>query len=55
MKESQLEKQEVKDKEKQAEFAYLTDSELTELINAAERDLVAPPPDLADQVLAQAK
>lgn len=55
MKESQLEKQEEKDNEKQAEFAYLTDSELAELINAAERDLVVPPPDLADQVLAQTK
>lgn len=55
MKESQLEKQEEKDNEKQAEFAYLTDRELAKLINAAERDLVAPPPDLADQVLAQAK
>lgn len=55
MKESQLEKQEEKDNEKQTEFAYLTDSELAELINATERDLVAPPPDLADQVLAQAK
>ncbi|MFR0540291.1 hypothetical protein [Lactobacillus delbrueckii] len=55
MKESQLEKQEEKENEKQAEFAYLTDSELAELINAAERDLVTPPPDLADQVLAQAK
>ena len=55
MKESQLEKKEEKDNEKQAEFAYLTDSELAELINAAERDLVAPPPDLADQVLAQIK
>ncbi|MGM9910274.1 MAG: hypothetical protein ACI31N_01495 [Lacticaseibacillus absianus] len=55
MKESQLEKQEEKDNEKQAEFAYLTDSELAELINATERDLVTPPPDLADQVLAQAK
>ncbi|MST86208.1 hypothetical protein [Lactobacillus porci] len=55
MKESQLEKKEEKDNEKQAEFAYLTDSELAELINAAERDLVAPPPDLADQVLAQTK
>lgn len=55
MKESQLEKKEEKDNEKQAEFAYLTDSELAELINAAEKDLVAPPPDLADQVLAQTK
>ncbi|CCK83566.1 Protein of unknown function [Lactobacillus equicursoris 66c] len=55
MKESQLEKQEEKDNEKQAEFAYLTDRELVKLINAAERDLVAPPPDLADQVLTQAK
>lgn len=55
MKEGQLEKQEEKDNEKQAGFAYLTDSELAKLINAAERDLVAPPPDLADQVLAQAK
>lgn len=55
MKESQLEKQEEKDNEKQAEFAYLTDRELAKLINAAERDLVAPPPDLADQVLTQAK
>lgn len=55
MKESQLEKQEEKENKKQAEFAYLTDSELAELINAAERDLVTPPPDLADQVLAQAK
>ena len=55
MKESQLEKKEEKDNEKQAEFAYLTDRELAKLINAAERDLVAPPPDLADQVLAQAK
>lgn len=55
MKESQLEKQEEKENEKQAEFAYLTDSELAELINAAERDLVVPPPDLADQVLAQTK
>ena len=55
MKESQLEKKEEKDNEKQAEFAYLTDSELAELINAAERDLFAPPPDLADQVLAQIK
>lgn len=55
MKESQLEKQEEKENKKQAEFAYLTDSELAELINAAERDLVTLPPDLADQVLAQAK
>lgn len=55
MKESQLEKKEEKDNEKQAEFAYLTDRELAKLINAAERDLVAPPPDLADQVLAKAK
>lgn len=55
MKESQLEKQEENENEKQAEFAYLTDSELAELINAAERDLVTPPPDLTDQVLAQAK
>ena len=44
MKESQLEKKEEKDNEKQAKFAYLTDSELAELINATERDLVAPPP-----------
>lgn len=55
MKDSQLEKQEEKENEKQVEFAYLTDRELAELINVAERDLVVPPPDLADQVLAQAK